>query len=134
MTKYTARKLRITTIREVLLVVTLLSVAFGWYRDHGDSENQLAVFRMEAAETEVRLDAINSIDELDGGFALLIFALTDPHFPAAQAADRALRRLSGLSQGFGDLAEYDELDRLKTISQWIEWYIRREREKHGSSD
>ncbi len=117
--------------REILFVMTIIALSLGWWTDSAELARRLEEHRLWSKSFFVRLDTIQETD-LDGDsiheFSLLVFALFDPANSISKFADDKLRKLSGRSQGFGDIERHNEFEKLVIANRWIDWYVR-----HGRS-
>ena len=124
------------TLRESVVIVSLVAVAMCWWLDHRANQRKLIELQVTMGTFRDRLETVRQLSESsknEDEISLLIYAVSDPDIRIATVADTGLRRLSGISEGFGTIASGSHYSRMTIMKGWVDWYLTTGRDKGDGS-
>ena len=126
------------SLTTVLLLVSSIGIACGWYADRTKLSRQLEAMSKAEAFDQLcnsvnienlfgRLDGIGKLHRHGGESVLppLIYALGDPEITIAKSARNALESLTEASFRDAAVSDSNEKHLLYEWGQWIDWYANR---------
>jgi hypothetical protein len=114
------------SLRSSVLAIAGAGILLSWWLDHRALTDRISQLRLTAEPYHERISAVTEMLEAkpdDELIANLIYAIGDPDQLIAIRADKALRRVSGITQGFGTIEGATAKERLVITQAWIDWYV-----------